>query len=319
MSQHRPHQIHDHHVASLAVVYRQEAPPQEVAEQPGSPAGPPHERELAIRWGWPKEAVLVIEEDRGASGSGTGRDGFKRVRKLVAQEQVGIIMVSTTSRPPRFGSDLLSLCGLCQDTDTLIALNGAIADLNKQTDYRLANVRLIVVEEENQQRAERLMLAKRHYALRGRAVSRPPTGYVKTAKGQWEKDVPAVQERIADVFRFYDSLGSVGKVVQFLVVKGLKMPLRTPAGQLRWVRPTHSRIYGILTNPAFTGHYIYGRHASVQGTLCRKHRKTTSEEQIVIPDHHEPYITIEEWHRINGRLKSHATRVRQQAGNDAAA
>lgn len=317
MSQQRPHQIQDHHVARIAVVYRQEAHAQEVAEQPGSPAGPPHERELAIRWGWPKEAVVVIEAWGASDHGADSYDSFARLQKLVAQSLVGIIMVSISSSLSQSGSDLLSLFDLCRETNTLIAVDGAIMTRDRQTDRLLANIYATVFEVMNRQRAEVTMRAKRNHATSGRAVSRPPTGYVKTAKGQWGKDVPVVQERIADVFRFYDSLGSVGKVVQFLVVKGLDMPLRTPAGQLQWVRPTYSRIYSILRNPAFTGHYIYGRHATVQGTLHCRQRKTTSEEQIVIPDHHEPYIPVEDWHRINGRLKSNATRVRQQAGNDA--
>lgn len=316
---HRPHQIQDHHLDRLAVVCRQEVHPQEVAEPSGSPASPSHERELVIRWGWPEKTILVIEETQNASSSGAdSSDGFKRLCELVAQKQVGIIMMPVTSSLPQSGSDLLNLRGLCQATDTLIAINGAIVNLDRRTNDLFADIRAIVVKEENQWRTERTVRAKRYHATSGRAVSRPPTGYIVTGKGQWGKDVLAVQERIKDVFRLYDSLGSVGKVVQFLVAKGLEMPLRTQTGQLHWVRPTYSRIYTILTNPAFAGWYVYGRHATVQSLLHRRQRKTTWEQRIVVPDHHEPYITIEEWHRINSRLRAMCP-PRQQTGNGAAA
>lgn len=75
------------------------------------------------------------------------------------------------------------------------------------------------------------------------------------------------------------------------------MPLRTPAGQLQWVPPTYSRIYSIPTNPAFLGYYVFDRYATTQDTSYRRQRKTTREEQIVVPDHHEPYITVDEWHK----------------------
>lgn len=319
MSQHQPHQIKPHHLDRLAVVYREQARPQEVEGQIPFPADQRDGREPAIRWGWPEKAIEVIEEARGPSGPGAdGREGFKRLRKLVAQERVGIILVFATSCPPRSGSDLLSLFGLCQDTDTLLAFNGAIVDLDEHTDHVLAKIRASCVADENQRRANALMKAKRAHAAWGRAVSRPPTGYVVIAKGQWGKDVPAVGERIEGVFALYEALGTVRKVVRSLAAKGLEIPLRTQAGRLCWVRPTHSRIYRILTDPTFMGWYVFGRRAKVRGTLHGRQRKTTWEERVVVRDHHEPYIAAEDWHRINRRLQSNAVRVRQQARNGAA-
>ena len=317
MHHHRPHQIQDHHLDRLAVFYRRKGYPQEGAAQPVSPAGPSSGRALAIRWGWPDEAIMVIEETQDVSSSGADSpDGFNRLCELVSQKQVGIIMMSITSSLPPSSSDLLRLFDLCRNTNTLVAIDGAAIALDRWTDHLIAAINATHLAAVNR---AAIAKAKRHYATEGRTVSNPPTGYIKVAKGQWAKDVSAVQERIEDVFRLYDSLGSQGKVVRFLLEKGLEMPIRTPSGKLRWVRPAVGRIYSIVTNPAYMGQYVYGRHATVQGTLYRKQRKTASEEQIVIPGHHEPYVTVEEWHRINSRLKSNATRVRQQAGNDAAA
>lgn len=321
MTHHPPHQLQAHHLNRLAVICHEGVHPQQDAAQPGSPAGLSYDRNLVIRWGWPEKAILAIDQARSASSSGADRsDGFTRLCELVAQKQVGIIMMSITSSLPPSSSDLLRLFELCRDTNTLVAIDGAVVELDRWTDHLRTAIDATIFAAVNRRRAAAVITrAKRHYATEGRAVSNPPTGYIVTGKGQWGKDIPAVQERIKDVFRLYDSLGSVGKVVRFLAAQGLEMPLRTPAGQLHWVRPTFGRIYSILTNPAFAGRYVYGRHATVQGTPSRKQRTTTSKEQIIIPDHHEAYVSSEEWHRINSRLKNNASHVRRRADHGAAA
>src|SRR5574337_2021933 len=107
MTRHRPRQIQDHHLDRLVVIYHEEVNPQQDAAQQGSPAGPSHERKLVIRWGWPKEAIHVIEETQDASSSGAdSSDGFTRLCELVAQKRVGIIMMSITTSLPPSGSDL---------------------------------------------------------------------------------------------------------------------------------------------------------------------------------------------------------------------
>lgn len=184
-------------------------------------------------------------------------------------------------------------------------------DLDPHVEQLLARIRAIIAEYDNQQRTDIVMRAKRFHAARGRAISRPPTGYIAYTKGQWKKD-PAVSAQIAEVFRLYETLGSAGKVVRFLTDQGIQMPLRTPAGTLRWVRPTHSRIYHILTNPAFMGWYVFGRCARMNDARYGKRRTTAWEECIVVRNHHEPYVTPETWHQINQLLRRRAGRVHQQ-------
>lgn len=184
-------------------------------------------------------------------------------------------------------------------------------DLDPHVEQLLARLQASFAEYEHQQRVQALMRAKRVRAAMGRAVSRPPAGYIVTAKGRWGKD-PAASERIADVFRLYQALGSVGKVAEALATQQLKMPFRTPTGELRWMCPTRFRIYSILTNPSFMGWYVFGRYTRVQSAPYGKRRKTAWEERVIVPDHHEPYVTPEIWHRINQRLRSRAVRVRQQ-------
>lgn len=320
MTRHRPHHIQDHHLTRLAVVYRRTGSPQEVAEQSDLSAGPSHERELVMHWGWPEQAILTIDEARNASRSkAESPDGVTRVCELVAQKQVGILMMSIASGFPPSCSDLLRLFDLCRDTNTVVAIDGAVIEPDRWTDHLIAAINATHLAEANRRMASAITNAKRHYATEGRAVSNPPTGYIKVGKGQWAKDIPAVQQRIEDVFRLYDRLRSQAKVVRCLVDQELDMPIRTPSGKLQWVRPTVGRIHSIITNPTYAGYYVYGRHAALQGTRNRNQRNTTSQEQIVIPNHHDAYIPIEEWHRINSLLKSNASGARRLAGKGAAA
>jgi len=86
------------------------------------------------------------------------------------------------------------------------------------------------------------------------------------------------------------------------------------AGELRWGRLTHSRVVGILSNPAYAGTYVFGRYRSRQtvapdGSV----RETTSEQpraewSVVIQDHHPGYIGWEQYLANQQRLAANTTR-----------
>ena len=69
------------------------------------------------------------------------------------------------------------------------------------------------------------------------------------------------------------------------------------AGELRWGRPTHSRVLRVLSNPASAGVYVFGRcrtqrlvaaDGSVRETIWEQPR---SEWEVVIQNHHPGYIS----------------------------
>ena len=69
------------------------------------------------------------------------------------------------------------------------------------------------------------------------------------------------------------------------------------AGQLRWGRLTHARAAGILQNPVYAGAYVFGRRRSRQvvdpdGTVHSSVTELPRDQwEVLIPDHHEGYIT----------------------------
>src|ERR671934_240101 len=73
------------------------------------------------------------------------------------------------------------------------------------------------------------------------------------------------------------------------------------AGELRWGRLTHSRVVGMLSNPAYAGAYVFGRYRSRQVVAPDGSVRDTTYEQprsewsVVIQDHHPGFISWEQY------------------------
>ncbi|WP_443058094.1 recombinase family protein, partial [Streptomyces sp. KLMMK] len=72
-------------------------------------------------------------------------------------------------------------------------------------------------------------------------------------------------------------------------------------GQLRWGKLTHGRVIGLLSNPAYAGAYVYGRHRTQRtvqpdGTVTTSYPRVPREQwPIVITGHHDGYITWQQF------------------------
>lgn len=322
MSEQRPAQIRPDHLEKLAIVYVRVSTPQQAQESVGSIEHQRRQREYALRWGWPEDRIEVVEDDLGLSGtSAAGREGLQRVLKRVGQGLVGIILAADTSRLTRSSLDFEALVGLCRVNDTLLAIEGVIVDLNDSANRLLARIRANVAQFDNEMRAETFMKAKRARVRKGLAVTAPPPGYVVTARGHWAKDPDqAVRQPIEEVIRQFPVLESAPKVLAFFVRNKLEFLIRRGPGKLVRAKPTYERIYGILKNPVYRGSYIYGRRQVLPGAPSGKdrRRRTSPEEQIVVRNHHQPYISPAEARRIDERLRANRIAVGQPVGRGAA-
>ena len=75
----------------------------------------------AVRLGWPRSKVEVIDADLGLSGrSADGRQGFKDLVSRVCLGEVGAIFGLEVSRLARSSADLSRLLELARLTDTLV-------------------------------------------------------------------------------------------------------------------------------------------------------------------------------------------------------
>ena len=81
------------HLDKLAVVYVRQSTTHQVQENRESTARQYAFAEHAVALGWPRERVLIIDEDLGKSGrSAEGRSGFQRLVSEVTLNHVGLVL-----------------------------------------------------------------------------------------------------------------------------------------------------------------------------------------------------------------------------------
>jgi DNA invertase Pin-like site-specific DNA recombinase len=308
MRQPCPPEIKPHHLQRLAIPYCRQSTQSQVDNNPGSTEHQRSQEQRAIDLGWRPEMVQPNEEDLGVSGRTIQkRQGLRKLIEQVAQRQVGIILVSDFSRLTRSVRDFEDLLALCRTTDTLIAVEGTILNLNDSTHRLMARYRVNFAEFDNDARTENFMKSKRALARRGDAVSRPPTGYVRGLGRAWDKDPDRqVRETIEEVLRALQQQGAVSATLRYCHDHGLTMPTRDTHGNLSWSRPSFGRIYHIATNPTYAGYYVYGRNLHWRVPEGKRYRLVW-DKGIVVPNHHEPYIHPAEWHKLQERLHANSS------------
>jgi hypothetical protein len=126
-----------------------------------------------------------------------------------------------------------------------------------------------------------------------------------------------VRGAVALVFRLFRETGSAFAVVQQFTARGLRFPKRAYGGawngKLIWGRLTRSRALGILKNPSYAGMYVFGRYQyrlqiSAQGEVRKRMQAMAMPDcRVCLPEHHEGYITAEEFFANQLRLQKNRT------------
>jgi DNA invertase Pin-like site-specific DNA recombinase len=300
-----------------ALVYVRQSSLAQVREHTESTARQYGLVEEAVRLGWARSAVEVIDADLGLSGrSAEHRSGYKDLVGRVCLGEVGAIFGLEVSRLARSSADLSRLLELARLTDTLVVDADGIYDLANFNDRLLLGLKGTMSEAELHLLAGRLQGAKRAAAERGELRFPLPVGYVYDDEGATVMDPDAeVAAAVTDVFAAFRAGGSAYQVVA--AFKGRRFPLRAYggvwAGQLRWGRLTHSRVLGILANPAYAGTYVFGRYHSRRvvepdGTVRTKIVELARQEwPVVIHDHHPGYICWDDYLANAARLAANTT------------
>lgn len=301
-----------------AIVYVRQSTLTQVRENTESTARQYALTEEAARLGWAASKIEVIDSDLGLSGrSADRRSGFRELVSRICLGEVGAIFGLEVSRLARSSADLARLLELARLTDTLVIDSDGIYDLRDFNDRLLLGLKGTMSEAELHILAGRLQGAKRAAAARGELRFPLPVGYVRDEDGATVVDPDEeVRTAVADVFAAYQATGSAYGVVG--VFSGRRFPRRAYggawAGELRWGRLTHSRVVGILSNPAYAGTYVYGRYRSrrivdADGSVRDKtSEQPRSEWAVTIPGHHSGYITWEQYLANQDRLAACATR-----------
>jgi len=264
-------------------------------------------RQRARELGWAADTVVIIDEDQGQSGtSAEHRHGFQRLVAEVAAGEVGLVLMLEASRLARCGSDWHRLIEICSLTRTLIADEQSVYDAREPNDRLLLGVKGTLSEAELMTLRTRLYEGRWNKARKGQLGRSIPTGYVRDPDGRWLKDPDRqVQERLGYVFMLFQQLGIARQVLLKLKAEQLKLPVRIPGGPcqgpLVWKEASYRAIVRLLRNPAYAGVYVYGEcdydgtHRYPKTGKARPHLRPPSAWPVCLPDHHEGYISWEDY------------------------
>jgi DNA invertase Pin-like site-specific DNA recombinase len=308
------------HLERLAAIYLRQSSPRQLRENFRSTERQYGLSEEAVRLGWAPERVIAVDGDLGVSGrfsDSQARGGFKELVARVCLGEVGAIFGLEVSRLARSSAETQRLLEYCGLTDTLVIDTDGIYDLRDFNDQLVLGVKGQLAQAELHMMGVRLQGAKRHAAERGELHFPLPVGLVYDTEGNTIIDPDEeVRAAIADVFKAFWQTGSAYGVVG--VFKGRRFPRRAYggawAGELRWGALTHARVRGVLRNPSYAGAYVFGRyryHRVVRpdGAIVSKMVELPrSEWAIVIQDHHEGYISWQEFLANQERLAQNNTR-----------
>ena len=268
--------------------------------------------DLAVRHGWPKERVVVIDDDLGRSGSSAaGRTGFARLVADVALSKAGIVFGLEVSRLARNNRDWYQLLDLCSMTLTLIADAEGVYDPSSFNDRLLLGLKGTMSEAELHVLKGRMLAGLQHKARKGELRFCLPPGYEFDDQNQIVKSRDEqVGHMITLVFSKFFEIGTVSGVLKYLIEEGLTLPRKAAFDRtVRWVRPFYRAVYKMLTNPIYTGAYVFGRSRMVTTLDANGHARSRQKQQpmkdwsVVIRDHHPAYISWDDLLRVRAMIE----------------
>ena len=294
-----------------AVVYVRQSTPQQVQSNLESQRRQYELVDVARRRGFTD--VEIIDDDLGRSASGAvDRPGFDRLVAALCAGQVGAVLCLDASRLARNGRDwhhLLELCGLVDAR--VIDLDG-VYDPCRPNDRLLLGMKGSISEFELGIIRSRMYDAARSKAKRGELRISIPVGYT------WDRHVGLgldpdrrLHEVIKLVFQKFRELGSARQVLLWMVSQNIHFPYPSNGRTLtsfEWRPIRYRNVISILKNPFYAGVYAYGKsekRTSIVDGRARKsygHHKPMDSWDVFIKDHHESYISWEEYERNQALL-----------------
>jgi DNA invertase Pin-like site-specific DNA recombinase len=176
--------IRPEHRDRLAVVYIRQSTPQQVERHQESGRLQYALVDPAIALGWPRERILVIDEDQGHSAaSAQGRLGFQRLVAEVGLGHVGVVLGVEMSRLARSCCDWHQLLEICALRDTLLGDCQGIYDANALNDRLLLGLKGTISEAELHLLKFRMDEGRRAKAQRGELAFQLLRGYQRRSDG----------------------------------------------------------------------------------------------------------------------------------------
>jgi DNA invertase Pin-like site-specific DNA recombinase len=302
------------HLDKLAVVYVRQSTTHQVQENRESTARQYAFAEHAVALGWPRERVLIIDEDLGKSGrTAEGRSGFQRLVSEVTLNHVGLVLgleMSRLARSSRDWHNLFEMCGIC---GSLLADEDGVYDAKDPNDRLVLGMKGLMSEMELHIMRNRLLRGRDNKAARGELFHSVPMGYLILPTGEVDFDPDEQAREVMQlVFDKFKELGTIYGVFHWLLQHDIKMPVRARTGakkgQLTWSRPSIPTLAQILRHPIYAGAYAFGRRPEVSNgkhSSGNPYRPWVPMEQwkVLIKDRLPAYITWDQYMKNRERIK----------------
>lgn len=295
--------IQDCHLSKPAYVYLRQSTMGQVRHHRESTERQYALKDKAIGLGWHPDRIKVLDGDLGQSGAqSTNRTDFQTLVADVSMSKVGAVFSLEASRLSRSNTDWHRLLEICAFTETLIIDGDGCYNPSDFNDQLLLGLKGTMSSAELHYIRARLHGGKINKAKKGELRSPLPVGYVYDQEGHTivdpDKEVWGAIKLLFDTFK---EVGSAYGVVRHYARNGLKFPRRAYGGawdgKLIWGNLVHGRVRGVLRNPEYAGAYVYGRYGyektiTDDGKIKTKiHEKPMEKWLVLIKDHHEAYIS----------------------------
>lgn len=297
------------HLAREAVVYIRQSTPDQLRNNHESRRRQYGLADRARGLGW--DEPLIIDDDLGRSGGGTLRPGFERLLLAVCEGRVGIVLSLEASRLARNGREWHTLLEFCALVGCLLGDDDGLYDPRLPNDRLLLGMKGTLSEMELSTLRQRSLEALRLKASRGELFLTVAVGYVKVGRDRIAKDPDErVREAIDLVFRKFAEFRSIRQVHLWLRQEDVLLPAVKISGEERriaWKPPVYGTVHKLLTNPVYGGAYAFGRTESRvtvengRKRVTRGFRRDRADWDVLIRDHHDGYVSWDEFER-NQRL-----------------
>ena len=289
------------HLTKKGIVYIRQSTARQLIENSESTMRQYGLKQKLVDLGWPIEHIHIIDKDLGKSGADSkGRDGFQELVADVSNGLVGAVACIECSRLSRDSEDWIKLTKFCAYTNTLLIDADGVYDPNNFNDSLLLGLKGTMSEAELHFLRERMQGGLMNKVKRGELRFPIPIGYIHSGE-QIIKDpdieIQKVVELCFDVFR---RQGSACRVVEHFRKNHLSFPRKPGCGfdnsDVQWTPLDYSTILRLLHNPFYSGTYCYGKTRFLWTPEGKKPKRMPREEwHVFIKDHHEPYISFEEF------------------------
>ncbi|WP_405168929.1 recombinase family protein [Paenibacillus sp. FSL H3-0286] len=254
--------------------------------------------------GW---ELVDIYADEGITGTSTAqREELKRLMRDAEKGRFDVVLIKALSRLSRDTSDTLNI---------VRTLNSYNVNLYSSREGEIKDeLQLTVISAVNQRQSEdtsyNVSWGISVKSLNGIFHGTPPIGYDKVKPG---KLIPnAIHSHTVQlIFDLYLNKGmGVQAIANFLDDKGI------PTSRKKGSKWHDSSIRLILKNRHYTGELVQGRskvdskdklHLQKKG--YKRRQLIDESDWIIIPNHHEPLVTLELFEAVQNKMREKANRV----------